>query len=160
MSGLLSSLDSGLFNIGSTFEHIFRSCKNAPQYKYLTVPIYKACVEKMGPVAATALSFLSADLIVHQLLPQAVNCLSSAAFDSKTANDSCTLSYSYGKTLYWAAMAVPIMYVKYIKSRSRNKQTEAIQNATERSGTASEPVSVRKTLLISASRLKSSFFLC
>lgn len=114
----MNKLDSSLNSIGQSFESMFKSAHILPQQKYFTVPIYKFCVDKIGNVAATGVSFLAADLIMHQLLPQTLTCLASQIIpndwqDSLGLEDACNLSYDYIKTLYWSAYAIPVMYAKY-----------------------------------------------
>ena len=91
-------------------ETVFRAQKILPHYKYLTRPVYKTCVKYIGPVAATAASFLAADLVLHQLLPQTINCLTSAL---PGAEATCAMGWEPWKTVYWMAAALPVMYAKY-----------------------------------------------
>ena len=122
MAGFIRNFGSAFYYYGKCMENAFRQMKNFPQYKYLTVPVYKTCVQKIGVVAATAVSFLSADLIVHQLIPQVGYCLMSYALnsmneESDATNETCNMSYSYGKTAGWLAQAAPVMYAKYRDGR-------------------------------------------
>lgn len=105
------NLDIKLVTIGQMLENQFRLCRGMPQYKYLTVPVYKMCVEKVGNVAATGISFLVADLIMHQLIPQTLICL--ASYIGFPQNEPCHFSYSYIKSLFWLGLALPVMYAKY-----------------------------------------------
>lgn len=118
MSWIVNGLSDSLLSAGKYLEATFRECKAMPQYKYLTKPVYKFCVDKIGPVAATGMSFLSADLIMHQLLPQTVNCASNYAFDYIFPNvtnleAACNLGWSPLTSIYWAGFAIPVMYAKY-----------------------------------------------
>ena len=85
-----------------------------PQCQYFTRPVYKACIKYMDPVAATAVSFLAADLVMHQLLPQAVNCLTSYILPGTDA--TCAMGWEPWKTAAWMAAALPVMYAKYQRS--------------------------------------------
>lgn len=124
MSSFINFFDNTLTNVGENFENMFRSCKKMglPQYKYFTVPIYKSCVGRIGEVAATGISFFAADLILHQAALQVLNCMSSYLLSPITPDsleehlgfkEACHPSYSYLKTLCWAAFAIPVMYAKY-----------------------------------------------
>jgi hypothetical protein len=110
----MNNLDSRLNNFGQNMEGLFRSCKNFPQYKYFTVPVYKYCANKVGPVAATGLSFFAADLVFHQLAPQTIRCLVSLGIpEIPGSEDACDISYNYYLALAWTALAIPVMYAKY-----------------------------------------------
>lgn len=109
----MNKLDGCLNFVGQRFESAIRIAKILPQHKYFTIPIYKFCVDKIGTVAATGVSFLAADLVVHQLIPKIIACSVSQIITNKKLEDSCNLSYNYAQTLYWAAIAIPVMYAKY-----------------------------------------------
>lgn len=66
----LTGCGNKLNSVGEFIEERFRLRKESPQYKYLTRPVYKFFVTKTGSVAATFFSFLSADLVIHQLAPR------------------------------------------------------------------------------------------
>ncbi|MGH2611616.1 MAG: hypothetical protein ACRDFB_01040, partial [Rhabdochlamydiaceae bacterium] len=95
-----------------TIEKAFQNHKDFPQYKYLIRPIYKVCVEQIGPVAATAVSFLSADLLVHQLLPQITKCTTACVFSSLSTEIACNIAWTPWKTVVWMGLALPVMYAK------------------------------------------------
>lgn len=118
----MNNLEGALNTVGQHMEAGFRVCKNMPQYKYFTRPIYKACVGKIGDVAATGVSFLAADLVIHQFLPQVAICLTSSLVS--LTMPQCNLTYHVGGTLYWAAFALPVMYAKYKKHEAAKEATE------------------------------------
>ena len=120
MLSFIRTCSNALYYYGKGLEGAFRQMKHLPQYKYLTIPVYKACVQKIGVIAATAVSFLSADLVVHQLLPQVSSCLMNYALSSMSQEgqvERCAVSYSYGKTEGWMAQAGAVMYAKYCDSK-------------------------------------------
>lgn len=102
-------------DISKRFESEFSAHRFLPQYHYLTRPVYKACVEYIGPVAATAVSFLSADLIAHQLIPQTAQCCASYVFSGEEA--TCHMAWYPWLTAGWMAVALPVMYAKYQGAR-------------------------------------------
>ena len=101
-------------DVSRYFENVFRGMKIMPQCQYFTRPVYKACIKYMDPVAATAVSFLAADLVMHQLLPQAVNCLTSYILPGTDA--TCAMGWEPWKTAAWMAAALPVMYAKFQRS--------------------------------------------
>jgi len=91
------------------------SLKNMPQYKYLTRPVFKACVEYIGPVAAAAISCLSADLIVHQFLPNAAVCCAHYAFSEEPNCAEIMVWRPWMTALWMTTVALPLMYAKHLK---------------------------------------------
>lgn len=125
----MNILDNRLNSIGRSLELGFRSVKHLPHYKYFIGPLYKFCVNKMGSVAATGVSFLAADLVIHQLIPQAILCLTSQVVPrdwegTLKLEDSCNSPYSYVKTLCWSALAIPVMYTKYKRNQEQTIPSE------------------------------------
>lgn len=126
----MQNVESGLICVGETFERMFKNTEYYPQHRYFTRPIYKFCADKVGSVAATAVSFLAADIVLHQLVPQTIACLASQVLPGNLQgtllSDSCNVSYSFQKTLYWAAFAIPVMYIKY-KNSENNRLSEVVE---------------------------------
>ena len=91
-------------------EKAFNFCKFLPQYRFITRPIYKVVVSKTNPVFATAITFLAADLIIHQFLAS----LSSCAYKQLVWDDEpCDFSWSSYSTAAWLMLALPVMLAKY-----------------------------------------------
>jgi hypothetical protein len=114
----ISNIDNVLNTVGQRMEAMFREAKECPQHKYFTLPIYKTCAKKIGSVAATGVTFLAADLILHQLAPQVLICLAhqiapDTLDESWPFNNTCNISWNYKLTLAWIAYALPVMYAKY-----------------------------------------------
>ena len=111
MTSCLSRLDSGVRVVGEGLEEVFRGGREygLPQYKYLSFPIYKACSEKIGRIAAVGVSCLMTDLIAHQLLEYAACNLSNYVWDQQ----DCQFSYNIKFGLFSCATAGLVMYAKY-----------------------------------------------
>ncbi len=94
--------------IAKVHEDMHRNCReyDFPQYTYVSVPVYKACVGKVGEVAATAVSFFVTDLVAHQVAPQVYRCLAAN-------QETCSFSYSFFALATTAVFAAPVMYAKY-----------------------------------------------
>jgi hypothetical protein len=125
---LLDSFLQDLYSRGLQLEASCRAARNLPQYQYFTVPIYKFCVEKLGPVAATGVAFLAADLVLHQLIPDTLMCLGSQLVPDDTRNsywyqtvgveNYCDFQYQPALTFLWVGCyGVPVMYAKYKKAK-------------------------------------------
>lgn len=138
----LSTIDDNLNSAGLKLENMFNVARRVlPQNKYFLTPLYKMCVGKIGPVAATGVCFLAADLLIHQLATEAFLSLlckmnsedlnEGLELDGLDLNDrsSCQISYSFACTLSWAAFAIPVMYVKYKRATTRNSEKKAIENS-------------------------------
>lgn len=117
----LAELDQTLMRMGTTMEWGCREMKNFPHVRYVVRPFYRALAKKVGDVAATALTFMAADVVIHQLVGHPINCglahLLAPTFpveiQEKIVVETCTFSYDYLQTFFWTAVALPIMYVKY-----------------------------------------------
>lgn len=119
---LAQTVDHFMTATGEKMEKTWHSGKDWFPNKYLTRPLYKTCVSRVGPMAATAISFLSADLVMHQLMPQAARCIYSNTISSVMPSvlnssldveNSCIISWSPVATALWTCMAIPVMYAKY-----------------------------------------------
>lgn len=114
------SLQRRVESSSKVVEKAFADQQWMPQYRYLRRPVFKFCVNFVGPVAATALSFLAADLIMHQLLPNTLGCLASfgpyAEAVSYVLPTTCDFSWTPWKTGVWMAAAAPVMFAKFLKS--------------------------------------------
>lgn len=112
MQNSLTLADQRLELLGRNLEDIFRCFKRFPHYRYLLIPIYKACVERVGKVAATAITFLAGDLLLHQALGAFVNC-------HFISGGSCDFVIKWYITLLWCGFfALPVIYVKYKRERT------------------------------------------
>ena len=106
------SLHSKALKIAKFIEKGFRELKNWPQYKYVTRPVYKFFVPLTNPVVATALSFLSADLLIHQMS------FPLAEYIYNQATGACEpFHYTWCPiaTASWLILAAPVMYSKYYR---------------------------------------------
>ncbi|MDB6082035.1 MAG: hypothetical protein JWO53_1307 [Chlamydiia bacterium] len=119
---MITSLSNYIVHIGEKLENEARFKKDFFEFKYITRPVYKSCVRKVGPVIATAISFLSADLLIHQLLGQTARCVTQYIFKPILPNsvsellqfeDSCTITWKPVATALWMGVAIPVMYAKY-----------------------------------------------
>lgn len=81
-------------------------------------------------MAATALTFMTVDVMIHQIGGYPINCalayLLAPTFPAETQEkligEACTFSYDVWRTVAWTSLALPIMYVKY----QRKKQGEEL----------------------------------
>jgi hypothetical protein len=105
----LSGLNNAVLDFGRHLEWAAREAKEAPQYKYFLRPVYKCCVGKVGSVFATGITVLSANIVLHQPLANALVCLSSYAFGEGT----CDISWYSSWFVADMCMAMSVMYVKY-----------------------------------------------
>ncbi len=117
----VSQVSKGVGFVAEEIEFVCQTAKNFPQYKYLTRPLYKVCVGKVGPIIATAISFLSADLLLHQLFPQTARCLTKYVLSPIESDfkEECEFSWNPTKTAMWMCVAVPVMYAKYKKNSTQ-----------------------------------------
>lgn len=122
VSNGIQLVDQSLIALGITIENWARETRDCPQHKYLTRPVYKFFATRTGSVTAVAISFLSVDLIIHQILAQSVSCLSRQALhfavqkltnEELPMDDQCQLSWYPLATCLWFGLATPVMYVKY-----------------------------------------------
>jgi len=107
----------------SGMEKMFSDCRDMPQYKYIARPVYKFVASHSNPVLATAVSFFSTDLIVHQIVPQVL-------FYPITGQP---LEFVPGQSLGWMCMGVPVMYSKFKRSASP-ETIEKINRIAQRVG--------------------------
>jgi hypothetical protein len=91
-----------------------------PQFKYFSKPVYKICVKYVGPVAATAISFLASNLMFHYFIPRMTLNLIGRVVG---------INYKDEVTFWWAPVdtvfqmivfGIPVMYAKYKNSQSTN----------------------------------------
>jgi len=117
MTSNASNIDYRLRAVGEFLEGSMRRGREVglPQFNFFTLPVYKACAEKVGNVAATGISFLVADLVLHQALPQLLTCYVSVM--SYTEGE-CNPSYYYPSTLVWGTISLPIMYAKHRRNQT------------------------------------------
>lgn len=114
----LTDIDNTLNSTGQSLEELCRNCKELAHYKYFIRPIYKISVKKVGTVAATGISFFVSELILHQIVPRTISCAAAQLSDRLRWEDSCVFSYCYPLALFWAAVAVPVMYAKYKRGKA------------------------------------------
>lgn len=83
----------------------------------------------MGEVAATALTFMTVDVVIHQIGGYPINCALGyllaptfpAEIQEKIVVEVCTFSYDVWQTVAWTSLALPIMYVKYRRGKQREE---------------------------------------
>lgn len=103
--------NTGYVTRGNFFEDSYHNYKEWPCHKYVTRPIYKACVKQVGPVFATAIAFLVADLLLHQFVGRLLGCTVSYL---NGRLQGCPMHWDYRATFFWMVIiAGPVMYAKY-----------------------------------------------
>jgi hypothetical protein len=120
MQNYLVIADQRFESLGKGLEGIFRAFKRFPHYQYLLIPIYKFSAARIGKVAATALTFLAGDLLLHQVLGSFINC-------HFIPEGSCHFEIKWQITLLWCAMALPIIYVKFKRVGNLNSTVLGIR---------------------------------
>lgn len=124
-------MNSFIIQFGTHLESYNRACIKSgdPQYKYFILPFYRAIVGKTGDVAATALTYLAADLVVHQLASQVAKLLfrivAKQIVPDRWApffglNEPFQFKYKFKMTLAWLAFGTPVMYVKYLRNKKKS----------------------------------------
>jgi hypothetical protein len=106
----LSIADRGLEFVGRGTESAFRQCRHAPHYQFLVLPFYKYCAARVGKAAATAITFLVGDLLFHQALGAFIEC-------NFILKDHCDFVILWQITLFWCAVALPVIYVKFKREK-------------------------------------------
>lgn len=127
MNSLFKMTDILCTAAGEILEFSFRLHRFLPQYKFISKPIYKSTVNKIGEVWATAVSIVSTTTIMHNVLPVSISCLTNYAQSNTTeglvkfysdSQDICDFHFD-SSTCLWMGFAGLVMFVKY--KRLRNK---------------------------------------
>lgn len=134
-----SVLDRVGTNLGTNLEKNFRQIRGSPHIKYAVRPFYKALAKRVGDVAATALTFMTVDVVIHQIGGYSINCALAyllapkfpTEIQEKIVVEACTFSYDVWQMVLWTSVAFPIMYVKY----QRKKQGEEALLPISKEGT-------------------------
>lgn len=122
MNPLLRMADIFCTVNGEILEFSFRFQKHLPHYKFISRPIYKSCVNRVGEIWATAFSFLSTTTIMHHILPVSFNCLMGYTQSNNTKNfiefymhseDVCAIHWDASNISLWIGFATLVMYIKH-----------------------------------------------
>lgn len=106
-----------------------RQIRDFPHVKYLIRPFYKELAKKVGDVAATALTFMAVDVVIHQIGGYPLGCALTylliptfpAEIQEKIVVETCAFSYNVWQTVAWTSPALPIMYVKYRRKKQKRE---------------------------------------
>jgi hypothetical protein len=114
---IVNVVNGSILPVAEAFEGACQILKDFPQYKYLTRPVYKAFVDKTGPVFATMISFFTAEVLAHQMPIHVVRYVALYYGHDSSPEGKARLReinwYSKASAILWTCIAAMVSYAKY-----------------------------------------------
>lgn len=94
-----------------TIESEFSSMRHLPQYKLLARPVYKKVASYTNRAIGAAAAFFVTDIIMHQILPQALTCSLRRPPEIEDTS-ACRIKWLPGVTMFWMTFGAPVIIAK------------------------------------------------